>query len=99
MTKEELAHSIEYTLLKPNTTGSMIVKLCEEAQQYHFACVAVNSCWVPLCVEILKGSDVSVCTGIGFPLGATATAIKVEETRLAIAQGAKEVNVVSTSEK
>lgn len=94
MNKEELAKSIEYTLLKPTTTGAMIEKLCEEARQYHFACVAVNLCWVPLSAKLLKGSDVSVCTGIGFPLGTTATAIKVEETRLAIAQGAQEVDVV-----
>jgi len=94
MTKEELAKSIEYTLLKPTATGAMIAKLCEEARQQRFACVAVNVCWVPLCAELLKGSGVSVCTGIGFPLGTTATAIKVEETRLAIAQGANEVDVV-----
>ena len=94
MTKEELAKSIEYTLLKPTVTGEMIVRLCGEARQYHFACVAVNLCWVPLCAKLLKGSGVSVCTGIGFPLGTTATAIKVEETRLAIAQGANEVDVV-----
>ncbi len=94
MTKEELAKSIEYTLLKPTATSSMIAKLCEEARQYHFACVAVNLCWVPLCAELLKGSGVSVCTGIGFPLGTTATEIKVEETKLAIAQGANEVDVV-----
>lgn len=94
MTKEELAKSIEYTLLKPTATAPMITKLCEEARQYHFACVAVNLCWVPLCARLLKGSGVSVCTGIGFPLGATATAIKVEEAKLAIAQGAREVDVV-----
>lgn len=94
MTKEELAKSIEYTLLKPTTTKRMILLLCEEARQYHFACVAVNLCWVPLCAELLKDSGVSVCTGIGFPLGTTATAIKVEETKLAIAQGANEVDVV-----
>ncbi len=94
MTKEKLAKSIEYTLLKPTATGAMIAALCEEARQQRFACVAVNLCWVPLCAELLKGSGVSVCTGIGFPLGTTATAIKVEETRLAIAQGANEVDVV-----
>lgn len=94
MTAYELSKSIEYTLLKPITTQSMVERLCEEAKNYHFACVAVNSYWVPWCAAYLQGSGVGVCTGIGFPLGATATHIKVEETRLAIDQGANEIDVV-----
>ena len=94
MTSEELAKSIEYTLLKPTATTGMIEQLCAEARQYYFACVAVNLCWVPLCAKLLKGSGVAVCTGIGFPLGTTATKIKVAETKLAIEQGASEIDMV-----
>jgi deoxyribose-phosphate aldolase len=94
ITIEKLAKSIEYTLLKPTTTRSMVEQLCDEAREYNFASVAVNPFWVPLCAEKLSGSSVAVCTGIGFPLGANATDTKVGEARLAIAQGAREVDVV-----
>jgi deoxyribose-phosphate aldolase len=93
-TIEELEKSIEYTLLKPTATKAMIEQLCEEAAQYRFASVAVNPFWVPLCSEKLKNSGVNVCTGIGFPLGANASDIKVAEAKLAVSQGAREVDVV-----
>ncbi|GAB6277531.1 MAG: deoxyribose-phosphate aldolase [Rectinema sp.] len=94
ITIEELARSIEYTLLKPTVTKEMIELLCEEAKQYQFASVAVNPFWVSLCSKKLEGSEVAVCTGIGFPLGANTTEIKVEEAKRAVMQGAKEVDVV-----
>ena len=71
LTREELASYIDHTLLKPEASREQIRAVCNEAKQYHFASVCVNSCWVPLIAEELKGSGVSVCCVIGFPLGAS----------------------------
>lgn len=92
--REEIARYIDHTLLKPTATKADITKLCEEAKEYHFASVCVNPTWVPLCARLLEGTDVKVCTVIGFPLGATTTAIKVKETEDAIQNGATEVDMV-----
>lgn len=89
-----LASYIDHTLLKPTATKADILKLCEEAKQYHFASVCVNPCWVSLCADVLKGSGVKVCTVIGFPLGANTSEIKAQEAALAIKQGAEEVDMV-----
>jgi deoxyribose-phosphate aldolase len=94
MNLNDLARKFDHTLLKATAAEADIRKLCDEARQYSFASVCVNPCWVTLCAELLKGSDVLVCTVVGFPLGANATAIKVEETRLAVRQGAGEVDMV-----
>lgn len=88
------AKLIDHTLLKPNATKEQIHKLCEEAMEHGFCSVCVNPAFVPYCAEVLKDSDVKVCTVIGFPLGANETEIKVAETRLAIAHGADEVDMV-----
>jgi deoxyribose-phosphate aldolase len=85
---------IDHTLLKPETTADMIDKLCAEAKQYDFASVCVNPVWVKRSAELLKGTDVKVCTVIGFPLGANTPAVKAAETRDAIANGATEVDMV-----
>ena len=89
-----LASYIDHTLLKPTATKADILKICEEAKQYHFASVCVNPCWVKLCAEVLKGSGVKVCTVIGFPLGANTSEIKAAEASLAIKEGASEVDMV-----
>ncbi len=89
-----LASYIDHTLLKPVATKADILKLCEEAKQYHFASVCVNPCWVSFCAETLKGTGVNVCTVIGFPLGANTSEIKAQEATLAIKQGAEEVDMV-----
>lgn len=89
-----VAKLIDHTLLKPAATAADIVKLAEEAKQYGFASVCVNPDWVALAAKTLQGSDVKVCTVIGFPLGATTTAVKVFETENAIANGAGEVDMV-----
>ncbi len=94
LTAPNLAGYIDHTLLKPQTTKPEIEQLCKEAREYKFASVCVNPFWVPLCVQLLKGSDVKVCTVIGFPLGATSTAAKVAETQDAIRNGAEEVDMV-----
>ena len=85
---------IDHTALKANTTKNDIDKLCQEAIEYDFASVCVNSCWVSYCAHLLKDSSVNVCTVIGFPLGANTTATKVFEAKDAIANGAREIDMV-----
>lgn len=89
-----LAKMIDHTLLKPDATQEQVAQLCFEARKHGFASVCVNPTWVELCAQLLKGSDVKVCTVIGFPLGATEEAVKAFETRLAIEQGATEIDMV-----
>lgn len=90
----DLAGMIDHTLLKPEATIHDIEKLCDEARKYGFASVCVHPCYVSLCAKLLRGSDVKVCTVIGFPLGATLTAVKAFETETAIRDGAQEVDMV-----
>ncbi len=90
----ELNRMIDHTLLKANATRAQIEKLCDEALEYHFASVCVNTCWVPLAHEKLAGSDVNTCCVVGFPLGAMLTEAKAAETRLAVEAGADEVDMV-----
>ena len=85
---------IDHTALKSFTTNKEIEKLCYEAIKYNFKSVCVNPCDVALCYEILKDKGVKVCTVIGFPLGKNKTEIKVEEARLAILDGATELDMV-----
>lgn len=85
---------IDHTLLKPDATPEQIAALCEEARDYGFASVCVNPVYVPLAARTLTGTDVQVCTVVGFPLGATSTAIKAHEAEQAIEQGANEIDMV-----
>jgi len=94
MTLNDLAKKFDHTLLKATAVEADIRKLCDEARTYRFASVCVNPCWVPLCSQLLQGSEVLVCTVIGFPLGANATAVKVQEAALAVKEGAGEVDMV-----
>ena len=94
LTREELASYIDHTLLKPEASREQIRAVCNEAKQYHFASVCVNPCWIPLIAGELKGSGVSVCCVIGFPLGASAPSVKAEEARTAVAAGAGEIDMV-----
>jgi len=89
-----LAGMIDHTLLKPDATPDQIAQLCFEARKHGFASVCINPSWVPLCAQLLQGSQVKVCTVIGFPLGATAPEVKTFETRNAIDQGATEIDMV-----
>src|SRR6476469_585597 len=90
----QLAAMIDHTQLSAAATEAMIVQLCEEARFYGFASVCVNPVHVKLCVRELAGSNVRVCTVVGFPLGANMTSIKVSETQTAVNHGAKEVDMV-----
>lgn len=91
---EGLARMIDHTLLKPETTSKEIIELCSEAKKFHFASVCVNPGFVKLCADLLHGTDVKVCTVIGFPLGATTTETKRFEAEQAIENGAKEIDMV-----
>jgi deoxyribose-phosphate aldolase len=93
-TDGRLAHMIDHTLLKPDATQDQIAQLCFEARKHGFASVCVNPAHVRLCAELLKGSGVPICTVIGFPLGATATDVKVFETQQSIRDGASELDMV-----
>lgn len=94
MNKNEVARSIDHTILKAVATPEDIVCLCQEAQVYGFASVCVNPSYVPLAVEQLRDSTVKVCTVVGFPLGCTTTATKVAETKEVVQSGALEVDMV-----
>lgn len=85
---------IDHTLLKPEATTEQIIKLCAEAKEYNFMSVCVNAGQVKTAAKELEGSDVLVCTVVGFPLGATTTSTKVFETKEAIANGASEIDMV-----
>jgi len=90
----DLAALIDHPLLKPDATVSEIEQLCAEAIKFSFASVCINPGYVPLCARLCRGSDVKVCTVIGFPLGATSTASKAFEAEQAIRDGAQEVDMV-----
>lgn len=85
---------IDHTLLKQTATPEQIMELCKEAKEYDFMSVCVNPCYVPLASELLKDSDVKVCTVVGFPLGMNLTKTKLEETELALKLGADEIDMV-----
>ena len=89
-----IARAIDHTLLKPDAMPSQISVLCAEAREYNFASVCINPIYVPMAAKALKGSETAVCTVVGFPLGATPTAVKVFETEKAIADGATEIDMV-----
>ena len=89
-----LAKYIDNTVLKPDATPQRIKELCAESVEYRFASVCINPAYVPLAAEYLKGTDVKVCTVIGFPLGMNTSAVKAFETKSAIEDGAQEVDMV-----
>lgn len=93
-TKEQFSKLIDYTLLRPTATRDDIIAFCEEAKEHHFAAAVVLPYWVPLAARQLEGSDVKVCTPIGFPHGTNTRATKVYEARNAVANGAEELDAV-----
>src|SRR5690554_3887229 len=91
----DIARIIDHTLLKPDASRAQIEQLCAEARQYRFKSVCVNPVWVTTCAELLAETpEVLVCTVIGFPLGATLPEVKAFEAQRAIADGAREVDMV-----
>lgn len=90
----ELAKYIDHTLLKTDAQRADVAKLIEEAKAYHFASVCVSPIWVSYVSEALRDTGVKTCTVIGFPQGATPSAVKAFETKQAVADGADEVDMV-----
>jgi deoxyribose-phosphate aldolase len=90
-----IAKMIDHTLLKPDASQDQIAQLCYEARKYCFAAVCVNPTHVQLCAQLLQGTDVHVCTVVGFPLGATPPEVKAYEAQQAIDDGAVEIDMVA----
>jgi deoxyribose-phosphate aldolase len=90
-----LAGLIDHTLLSPAASRDEISRLCEEARRCGFASVCINPCYVPLCAQLLRMTNVKVCTVVGFPLGANRSEVKAFETSRAIEDGAQEVDMVA----
>ena len=90
----EVARYIDHTLLKPEASREQVDKLCEEAVEYGFYSVCVNTTWTAYCARKLRGKGVKVCTVVGFPLGAMDSRAKSFETRNAIENGANEIDMV-----
>jgi deoxyribose-phosphate aldolase len=91
---EELAKTIDHTLLRADTTRPDVERLCREAARYHFAAVCVFPHFVPLADGLLRTADVKVCTVVSFPYGADGRRAKVVAAEEAVAQGAEEIDVV-----
>ena len=91
---KELAGWIDHTLLKPDATAEQVKKLCGEAREHQFATVCVNPVYVPLARGLLAGSQVGICSVVGFPLGATYAETKAAETLRAVELGATEIDTV-----
>jgi deoxyribose-phosphate aldolase len=90
-----IAFMIDHSLLKPEVTKEEIRRLCDEGKRYEFASVCVNPVWVSLCMDLLRGSGVKICTVSGFPLGANETEVKAKEAEMAIKEGADEIDMVA----
>jgi deoxyribose-phosphate aldolase len=94
LSREELAKIIDSTNVKATASKNEIEKLCHEAVQYYFKCAVVNSFYVKLAADLLKNSNVKVCSTIGFPLGVSLPEIKALEAVKAIEDGAEELDMV-----
>ncbi|QJA09303.1 deoxyribose-phosphate aldolase [Romboutsia sp. CE17] len=90
----KIANMIDHTVLKATTTKEDVIKVCKEAKEHNFFSVCINPTHIELAKKELEGSDVKVCTVIGFPLGANTPEVKAFETKDAIAKGADEVDMV-----
>jgi deoxyribose-phosphate aldolase len=92
--RKDIAPLIDHTLLKPEATRAQVEQLCCEARELGFAAVCVNPAYVKLAATLLDGSSVTICSVIGFPLGASKKEIKAYEARRAILDGAREIDMV-----
>src|SRR6185312_4557598 len=94
ISQRNIASLIDHTILKPDAVRSEVKTVCAEARKYGFASVCVNSFWTPFAASELLGTAVKVCTVAGCPLGAASTAAKLAEARAALADGAREIDMV-----
>jgi len=94
LTRRQLAQMIDSTQIRQTATKDDIIKLCWEAQKYHFATVVINPCYIDLARYTIENSNVKICSTIGFPMGTTLPEIKAEEARQATKLGAQELDMV-----
>lgn len=94
MNREELAHYIDQTTLKPGMTEGYITQFCVDARENHFASVCILPNMIETAAKALHGSDTKVCTVISFPLGFDVPEVKIYETEDALAKGAQEIDLV-----
>lgn len=92
--RKELAKMIDHTLLNPSATREQIDRLCQEARAYNVHAACVNSSWVLLAVNALRGTEVKVASTVGFPLGASLSEVKAFEAKTTVGLGATEVDMV-----
>ncbi len=93
-TREQFSKLIDNTYLKSSASKEEMIRFLEGAKKYHFAAAVVFPYWVPLAVRLLQGTDVKVCTPVGFPYGTITRSAKVYEARNAVTNGAEELDVV-----
>ena len=84
----------DHTILKADATRKNVKRVCDEAMAYSFCSVCVNSYYVPYVANLLHGSDVKICSVVGFPLGAMSTRAKALEAKIAVMDGADEIDMV-----
>lgn len=94
ISRRQLAKMIDHTQIKPNATKDDIIKLCSEAKDFRFGCVCVNSAYVSLAAQLLKETNVKVCSTVGFPFGAVLSKVKTFEASKAVENGAREIDMV-----
>jgi len=94
ISKKQFAKMVDHTLIKPTATRNDVEKLCKEAEKYGFRCVCANSMYVSLAKQLLRGTDVKVCSTVGFPFGATLPEVKAFEAEKAVEKGAQEIDMV-----
>lgn len=94
LTREQLAKTIDQTLLSPTATLQAIHGLCVTAKRNHFAAVCINPSYIPIAKKVLSGSDVKICSVVGYPLGANSIETKVFEARDNVKKGADELDIV-----
>jgi len=92
--RNQLANMIDHTLVKPTAAKGDVIKLCEEAKRYNLGCVCVNPVYVPLAVQLLRGTKVKVSSTVGFPYGSTLPEVKAFETKRCLENGAHEIDMV-----
>jgi deoxyribose-phosphate aldolase len=97
LSRGELAKMIDHSLIKTAATKDEIAKLCWEAEEYGFSCVAVNSFFVSLAANMLKTSEVKACPTVGFPIGSILPEIKAFKARRVVELGAEEIDIVMKS--
>src|SRR4051794_16033629 len=91
---QNLAAIIDHTILKPAATRDEVIALCREAAEYRFACAMVNPIWVSLARSVLAGTGIPVGVVVGFPLGASLSGTKRDESVALVRNGAKELDMV-----